>query len=81
MVSANVSGDLSSETKVDAFRRLFPLSYHERSLLDSICLDARPLGRARDTSVALGLLKLALAMKNMHFSSSYFVIYQDLFFA
>ena len=77
MVSANICGDLSSEMEVDAFRRLFPLRYHERFLLDSIRPDARPLGRARDTSVALGSLKLALAMENMHFSSSYFVIYQD----
>lgn len=63
MVSANVTGDLSSEMEVDAFRRLFPLRYHERFLLDSIRPDARPLGRARDTSVALGWLKPPLAME------------------
>ncbi|CBI29839.3 unnamed protein product, partial [Vitis vinifera] len=59
MVSANVSGDLSSEMEVDAFRRLFPLRYHERFLLDSIRPDARPLGRARDTSLALGAVASA----------------------
>ena len=74
MVSANVSGDLSSEMEVDAFRRLFPLRYHERFLLDSIRPDARPLGRARDTSLALGQLKLALAKENMHFSTSHFLL-------
>lgn len=50
----NVSGDLSAEMEVDAFRRLFPLRFYERHLADSIRPDARPLGRARDTTMALG---------------------------
>lgn len=45
----NVSGDLSSEMDVDAFRRLFPLRFYERHLVESIRPDARPLGRPRDT--------------------------------
>lgn len=48
------SGDLSSEMEVDAFRRLFPLRYYERHLSESIRPDARPLIRARDTTIALG---------------------------
>ncbi|CAK9155605.1 unnamed protein product [Ilex paraguariensis] len=36
MSSANGSGDLSSEMEVDAFRRLFPLRFHERHLLESV---------------------------------------------
>lgn len=49
-----MTSDLSSEMEVDAFRRLFPLRFHERHLQESIRPDARPLGKARDTSVALG---------------------------
>ncbi|KAF5772062.1 putative ribosomal protein S5 domain 2-type [Helianthus annuus] len=52
--SANSTNDLSSEMEVDAFRRLFPLRFHERHLLESVRPDARPLGKARDTSLALG---------------------------
>lgn len=53
---ASVSGaDLSSEMEVDAFRRLFPLRFHERHLLESIRPDGRPLKKARDTSIVLGL--------------------------
>ncbi|OVA07806.1 Exoribonuclease [Macleaya cordata] len=47
-------GDLAGEMEVDAFRLLFPLRFYERHLLESIRPDARPLGTARDTSVALG---------------------------
>ncbi|CAL5351942.1 unnamed protein product [Camellia sinensis] len=54
MSSANASGDLSSEMKVDAFRRLFPLRFHERHLLESTHPDARKLRKARDTTLALG---------------------------
>lgn len=50
----NASGDLSAEMEVDAFRRLFPLQYYERHLAEFIRPDARPLGRARDTTIALG---------------------------
>ncbi|KAK6127381.1 hypothetical protein DH2020_038863 [Rehmannia glutinosa] len=46
--------DLSSEMEVDAFRRLFPLRFHERHLLESIRPDGRPLGKARDTTLMLG---------------------------
>ncbi|RRT84485.1 hypothetical protein B296_00002769 [Ensete ventricosum] len=40
--------------EVEAYRRLFPLPFYERHLLDSVRPDARPLHRARDTSIALG---------------------------
>ncbi|EEF30313.1 exosome complex component RRP43 [Ricinus communis] len=50
----NVSGDLSTEMEADAFRRLFPLLFHERHLAESIRPDGRSLGRARDTTLALG---------------------------
>ncbi|KAG6771281.1 hypothetical protein POTOM_022629 [Populus tomentosa] len=56
---ADASGDLSSEMEVDAFRRLFPLRYFERHLSESIRPDARPLGRARDTTLALGAVASA----------------------
>ncbi|PHT37110.1 hypothetical protein CQW23_24810 [Capsicum baccatum] len=55
MTAANGLSDLSSEMEVDAFRRLFPLRYHEQHLLKSVRPDARKLGSARDTTVALGL--------------------------
>ncbi|KAF7132479.1 hypothetical protein RHSIM_Rhsim09G0155500 [Rhododendron simsii] len=59
MSSATMTSDLSSEMEVDAFRRLFPLRFHERHLQESIRPDARPLGKARDTSVALGAVASA----------------------
>ncbi|KAF9607470.1 hypothetical protein IFM89_036067 [Coptis chinensis] len=49
--SENLAGEM---LEVDAFRRLFPLRFYERHLLESIRPDARPLGKARDTTVALG---------------------------
>ncbi|KAL0013024.1 hypothetical protein SO802_000093 [Lithocarpus litseifolius] len=52
-------GDLSSEVDVDAFRRLFPLRFYERHLTESIRPDGRPLGRARDTTIALGAVTSA----------------------
>ncbi|KAL7169006.1 hypothetical protein ACSBR2_034098 [Camellia fascicularis] len=55
MGSANASGDLSSEMEVDAFRRLFPLRFHERHLLESIRPDAKKLGKARDATIALAI--------------------------
>ncbi|KAJ7972213.1 Exosome complex component RRP43 [Quillaja saponaria] len=55
----NDSGDLSSQMDVDAFRRLFPLRFHERHIAESIRPDARPLGRARDTTIALGAVASA----------------------
>ncbi|GMP86993.1 hypothetical protein CsSME_00039552 [Camellia sinensis var. sinensis] len=54
MGSTNASSDLSSEMEVDAFRRLFPLCFYERPLLESMRPDAKPLGKARDTTLALG---------------------------
>lgn len=48
------ASDLSSEIEVDSFRRLFPLQFHERHLVESIRPDGRPLGKARDTTVMLG---------------------------
>jgi len=55
----DASGDLSSEVEVDAFRRLFPLRFYERHLSESIRPDGRPLGRARDTTIALGAVASA----------------------
>ena len=55
MAAAYGSSDLSSEMEVDAFRRLFPLPYHEHHLLKSVRPDARKLGSARYTTLALGL--------------------------
>lgn len=52
--TVNGSTDFSSEMEVDAFRRLFPLRFHERHLLESVRPDARPLSKARETSLALG---------------------------
>ncbi|KAK3444091.1 hypothetical protein EUGRSUZ_A00063 [Eucalyptus grandis] len=54
METPNAVGDWSSEMEVNAFRRLFPLRYYERHLYESIRPDARPLKKARDTSVSLG---------------------------
>ncbi|CAA7012769.1 unnamed protein product [Microthlaspi erraticum] len=51
--------DLSSEMDVDAFRRIFPLRFFERHLSESLRPDARPLGKARDTIVNLGLVSTA----------------------
>ncbi|KAK9090322.1 hypothetical protein Sjap_023499 [Stephania japonica] len=51
--------DIASEIEVDAFRRLFPLRFYERHLSESVRPDARPLNRARDTSVALGAVSSA----------------------
>ncbi|GLT73396.1 hypothetical protein SLA2020_452570 [Shorea laevis] len=55
----DTSGDLSSEVEVDAFRRLFPLRFYERHLAESIRPDGRPLGKARDTTIALGAVASA----------------------
>ncbi|GAA0154128.1 exoribonuclease [Lithospermum erythrorhizon] len=52
-------GDLSSEMEVEAFRRLFPLRFHERHLVESIRSDGRQLKKARDTSLALGAVSSA----------------------
>ena len=62
----NSSLDLSSEMEVDAFRRLFPLRFFERHLSESIRPDGRPLGRARDSTLALGVLKFIV--DDMNFS-------------
>ncbi|XP_062074541.1 uncharacterized protein LOC133778585 [Humulus lupulus] len=55
----NSSGDLSSEMEVDAFKRLFPLRFFERHLTESIRPDGRALGRARDSTLALGAVASA----------------------
>ncbi|KAF5941190.1 hypothetical protein HYC85_022357 [Camellia sinensis] len=59
MSSANASSNLSSEMEVDAFRCLFTLHFYERHLLESIRPDARKLGKARDTTLALGVVASA----------------------
>ncbi|ESQ29472.1 hypothetical protein EUTSA_v10023611mg [Eutrema salsugineum] len=53
------SQDLSSEMEVDAFRKIFPLRFFERHLSESLRPDGRPLGKARDTIVNLGLVSSA----------------------
>lgn len=68
MAAANGSSDLYSEMEVDAFRRLFPLRYHEQHLLKSVRPDARKLGSARATTLALGL-------SNHHFNSLVVIYY------
>nr|XP_023922904.1 exosome complex component RRP43-like [Quercus suber] len=55
----NALGDLSLEVDVDAFRHLFPLRFYERPLTESIRPDGKPLGRARDTTIALGAVASA----------------------
>ncbi|CAH9100689.1 unnamed protein product [Cuscuta europaea] len=52
--TTNGSEDLSSQMELDAFRRLFPLRFHERYLVESIRPDGRALGEARHTTVVLG---------------------------
>ncbi|KAH6819371.1 3'-5'-exoribonuclease family protein [Perilla frutescens var. frutescens] len=59
MAAASGTNDLSSDMELDAFRRLFPLRFHERHLLESIRPDGRPLGRARDTTLSLGAVASA----------------------
>lgn len=59
MATENASSDLSSEMELDAFRRLFPLRFHERHLVESIRPDGRQLGNARDTTLALGAVASA----------------------
>ncbi|KAL0793782.1 hypothetical protein Bca101_065159 [Brassica carinata] len=59
MALPDSSQDLSSEMEVDAFRRLFPLRFFERHLSESLRPDGRPLGKARDTIVNLGLVSSA----------------------
>ncbi|KAI7996346.1 Exosome complex component RRP43 [Camellia lanceoleosa] len=44
--------------EVDAFRRLFPLRFHEHDLLESIHPDVRKLRKARDTTLALALANI-----------------------
>ncbi|XP_027073311.1 uncharacterized protein [Coffea arabica] len=58
-MAAASGSDLSSEMEVDAFRRLFPLCFHERHLLKSIRPDGRTLGKARDTIISLGAVTSA----------------------
>lgn len=59
MAAAGGTNDLSSEMELDAYRRLFPLRFHEKHLLESIRPDGRPLGRARDTTLSLGAVASA----------------------
>lgn len=59
MAASNGSSDLYSDMEVDAFRRLFPLRYHEQHLLKAVRPDARKLGSARDTTLALGAVASA----------------------
>ncbi|XP_038989680.1 exosome complex component RRP43 isoform X2 [Phoenix dactylifera] len=54
MESSKGTEGLAGEIEVEAYRRLFPLPFYERHLLESVRPDARPLNRARDTTVALG---------------------------
>ena len=68
---SNASGDLSSEMEVDAFRRIFPLRFYERHLAELIRPDGRALGKARDTTIALGwlnFLSCLILWANLSFS-------------
>uniref|UniRef100_A0A0D6R385 Ribosomal RNA-processing protein 43 n=1 Tax=Araucaria cunninghamii TaxID=56994 RepID=A0A0D6R385_ARACU len=47
------------EMELEAFRRLYPLQYYERYLNENVRPDARPLGRARATSLTLGTVPTA----------------------
>ncbi|GMH20159.1 hypothetical protein Nepgr_022000 [Nepenthes gracilis] len=59
MGPSSSSADLSAEMEVDAFRRLFPLQFYERHLLESIRPDGRTHQQARDTTLALGAVASA----------------------
>ncbi|XP_051140430.1 uncharacterized protein LOC127257912 [Andrographis paniculata] len=59
MAVKSETNDLSSEMELDAYRRLFPLRFHERHLSESIRPDGRPLGKARDTTIVLGAVASA----------------------
>ncbi|KAK1278843.1 hypothetical protein QJS04_geneDACA023692 [Acorus gramineus] len=50
---------MEGEMEVDAYRRLFPLTFYERHLLDSLRPDGRPLSRSRHTSLSLGAVSSA----------------------
>ncbi|CAN8241046.1 unnamed protein product [Cochlearia groenlandica] len=53
------SQDLTTEIELDAFRKIFPLRFFERHLSESLRPDGRPLCKARDTIVNLGLVSSA----------------------
>ncbi|KAL9232573.1 hypothetical protein vseg_007672 [Gypsophila vaccaria] len=59
MGPSNGCGDMSAETEVDAFRRLFPVDFYERHFDKSMRPDARPLRNTRDTTIALGAVTSA----------------------
>uniref|UniRef100_A0ACD5WB45 Uncharacterized protein n=1 Tax=Avena sativa TaxID=4498 RepID=A0ACD5WB45_AVESA len=56
---AAAAGGLAGEMEVEAYRRLFPLAFLERHLRESVRPDARRLGEARPTTVALGAVSSA----------------------
>ncbi|KAJ3701634.1 hypothetical protein LUZ61_005339 [Rhynchospora tenuis] len=45
---------IAAQMEVEAFRRLFPLPFYKRHLLESVRPDARALDSARDTTISLG---------------------------
>ncbi|XP_072961057.1 uncharacterized protein [Typha angustifolia] len=45
---------LAGDMEVEAYRRLFPLPFYTRHILESVRPDARPLNCARDTTLTLG---------------------------
>jgi exosome complex component RRP43 len=57
--TATAAGGLAGEMEVEAYRRLFPLAFLERHLRESVRPDARRLGEARATTVALGAVSSA----------------------
>ncbi|MQL74819.1 hypothetical protein Taro_007176, partial [Colocasia esculenta] len=57
--SGGGGADFAGDMEVEAYRRLFPLPYYERHLLESVRPDGRPLSSARDTSIALGAVSSA----------------------
>ncbi|XP_074320486.1 uncharacterized protein LOC141657229 [Silene latifolia] len=57
--SIGSSETMSTDTEVEAFRRLYPLEFYERHFDKSIRPDARPLRHSRDTTVAFGAVSSA----------------------
>ncbi|XP_078436055.1 3'-5'-exoribonuclease family protein isoform X2 [Wolffia australiana] len=58
MAEGGVEG-LAGEMEVEAYRRLFPLPFYERHLVESVRPDGRPLSSARETSIAVGAVTTA----------------------
>nr|DAD42430.1 TPA_asm: hypothetical protein HUJ06_000660 [Nelumbo nucifera] len=60
MNSSSASGIWQGRWRLRLLGTSSRFRFYEYHLLESVHPDARPLGRARDTTVALGLLKIIL---------------------